>query len=444
MLSTTAGQSPSGRSSLPSRVPFFYGWVILVSAILGMFASGPGQTYTVSVFLNPMLEELGWSRTLASGLYTAGSLTAAICVVVVGRMLDRYGARMMMAGVGIAFGLALLWMSTVSLPVQLYIGYAAIRTLGQGSLGLIPTTLVAIWFVRLRGRATALTALGTAGGQMVFPLLAHSFIATFGWRGAWIALAVVTWGLVLPIAVLLVRRSPESIGVLPDGDIRLEESTDPSPQSGTTTARSEGFTLKQAMHTRSFWLLLYAGSSQSLIGTALVFHLISFFDTRGVGDGVAAVTLSIMAPLAMSSMFISGYLSDKIPNRYLLVVSQVGLAIAMLWALTIDASWQAYVFGGMLGFSAGFTMTTTAVIWPNYYGRAHIGSIRGVATSGMVAAAALGPLPFGIAFDITDSYSTVIVLFLAMPVTCAFAALLAPPPAPPAPVPDLAVGSRIE
>lgn len=444
MLSTTASQPPSGRSSLPSRVPFFYGWVILVSAILGMFASGPGQTYTVSVFLNPMLEELGWSRTLASGLYTAGSLTAAICVVVVGRMLDRYGARMMMAGVGIAFGLALLWMSTVSLPVQLYIGYAAIRTLGQGSLGLIPTTLVAIWFVRLRGRATALTALGTAGGQMVFPLLAHSFIATFGWRGAWIALAVVTWGLVLPIAVLLVRRSPESIGVLPDGDIRLEESTDPSPQSGTTTARSEGFTLKQAMHTRSFWLLLYAGSSQSLIGTALVFHLISFFDTRGVGDGVAAVTLSIMAPLAMSSMFISGYLSDKIPNRYLLVVSQVGLAIAMLWALTIDASWQAYVFGGMLGFSAGFTMTTTAVIWPNYYGRAHIGSIRGVATSGMVAAAALGPLPFGIAFDITDSYSTVIVLFLAMPVTCAFAALLAPPPAPPAPVPDLAVGSRIE
>ncbi|MEE2656208.1 MAG: MFS transporter [Chloroflexota bacterium] len=444
MLSTTADQPPSGRSSLPTRVPFFYGWVILVSAILGMFASGPGQTYTVSVFLNPMLEELGWSRTLASGLYTAGSLTAAICVVAVGRMLDRYGARMMMAGVGIAFGLALLWMSTVSLPIQLYIGYAAIRTLGQGSLGLIPTTLVAIWFVRLRGRATALTALGTAGGQMVFPLLAHSFIATFGWRGAWIALAVVTWGLVLPIAVLLVRRSPESIGVLPDGDIRLEESTDPSPQSGTTTARSEGFTLKQAMHTRSFWLLLYAGSSQSLIGTALVFHLISFFDTRGVGDGVAAVTLSIMAPLAMSSMFISGYLSDKIPNRYLLVVSQVGLAIAMLWALTIDASWQAYVFGGMLGFSAGFTMTTTAVIWPNYYGRAHIGSIRGVATSGMVAAAALGPLPFGIAFDITDSYSTVIVLFLAMPVTCAFAALLALPPAPPVPVPDLAVGSRIE
>jgi MFS family permease len=210
--------SPSGPSGWPSRIPFFYGWVILASATLGMFASGPGQTYSASVFLDPMLEDLGWSRTLASGLYTAGSLTAAVCVVMVGRLLDRYGARIMLTVVGIAFGVALLWMSTVSHPVQLYIGYAAIRTLGQGSMMLIPTTLVAMWFVRLRGRATALTALGTAGGQMAFPLLIHFFIDDYGWRGAWIALAIVVWIIVLPIAVILVRRSPESIGVLPDGD----------------------------------------------------------------------------------------------------------------------------------------------------------------------------------------------------------------------------------
>ena len=440
MLSTTPPQPPSGRISLPTRIPFFYGWIILVSAILGMFASGPGQTYTVSVFLDPMLEELGWSRTLASGLYTAGSLTAAILVVAVGRMLDRYGARVMMAGVGIAFGLALLWMSTVSHPVQLYIGYAAIRTLGQGSLGLIPTTLVAIWFVRLRGRATALTALGTAGGQMVFPLLAHSFISNFGWRGAWIALACVIWGLVIPIAVLLVRCSPESVGLLPDGSSKRDKPSQIEAPNGS----GEGFTLKRAMATRSFWLLLYAGSSQSLIGTALVFHLVSLLATRNIGNEAAAVTLSIMAPLALSSMFVSGILSDKIPNRYLLVISQLGLAIAMLWVITIEADWQAYIFGGLLGFSAGFAMATTAVIWPNYYGRAHIGSIRGVATSGMVAAAALGPLPFGVAFDITGSYTLVILLFLAMPGTCAIAAMLAMPPKHFGQVRHLASGSNIE
>ena len=390
-----------------------------------------------------MLEELGWSRTMASGLYTAGSLTAAVLVVMVGRMLDRYGARVMMAAVGTVFGFALIWMSTVNHPIQLYIGYAAIRTLGQGSIVLISTTMVAIWFVRMRGRATALTALGSAGGQISFPLLIHLFVDDFGWRGAWIALAVIVWVVVIPIAVFLIRRSPEAIGVLPDGDSPVESPTG-SKGSAAPLVVNEGHTLHQATRTRSFWLLLYAGSSQSLIGTALVFHLISFFETKGVGDGAAAVTLSIMAPLALSSMFLSGYLSDKIPNRYLLVVSQLGLAIAMLWALTIDADWQAYVFGGMLGFSAGFTMTTTAVIWPNYYGRAHIGSIRGIATSGMVAAAALGPLPFGIAFDIAGSYSTVILLFLAMPVTCAIAAFFARAPQAPTSTRELASGSRIE
>ena len=443
MASPTPNSPRSRLSGLPSRIPFFYGWIILASATLGMFASGPGQTFSASVFLDPMLEELGWSRTLASGLYTAGSLTAAVLVVMVGRLLDKYGARVMMVVVGTLFGIALIWMSTVNHPIQLYIGYAAIRTLGQGSMVLISTTMVAMWFVRMRGRATALTALGSAGGQISFPLLIHFFVDDFGWRGAWIALAIIVWVIVIPIAVFLIRRSPEAIGVLPDGDRPIETATE-SMDSPSPLVVNEGHTLKQAMRTRSFWLLLYAGSSQSLIGTALVFHLISFFETRGVGDGAAAITLSIMAPLALSSMFISGYLSDKIPNRYLLAVSQLGLAIAMLWALTIDADWQAYVFGGLLGFSAGFTMTTTAVIWPNYYGRAHIGSIRGIATSGMVAAAALGPLPFGIAFDLAGSYSTVILLFLAMPVTCAIAAYLARPPKAPTSTRELAPGSRIE
>ena len=442
MASPTPKSPRSRLSGLPSRIPFFYGWVILASATLGMFASGPGQTFSASVFLDPMLEELGWSRTIASGLYTAGSLTAAVLVMFVGRLLDKYGARVMMAVVGTLFGIALVWMSTVNHPIQLYIGYAAIRTLGQGSMVLISTTMVAMWFVRMRGRATALTALGSAGGQISFPLLIHFFVDDFGWRLAWVALAIIVWVIVLPVAIFLIRRSPESVGVLPDGDRPIETSPNEPGSVSAKAASSEGFTLKQAMHTRSFWLLLYAGSSQSLIGTALVFHLISFFETRGVGDGAAAITLSIMAPLALSSMFISGYLSDKIPNRYLLAVSQIGLAVAMLWALTIDADWQAYVFGGLLGFSAGFTMTTTAVIWPNYYGRAHIGSIRGIATAGMVAAAALGPLPFGIAFDLAGSYSTVILVFLAMPITCAISALLAHPPT--APVPELAVSSRIE
>ena len=159
---------------------------------IGMFMSGPGQTYTVSLFVNPISEDLGWSRTAISGFYTAGSLTAAAAMFLVGRLLNQYGARVMLPAVVILFGIALVLMGNVSQPLHLYVGFAAIRTLGQGSLTLIPTTLVALWFVRFRGRVMALNSLGSVAGQAAFPPMIHLLISALGWRSAWVALALMT------------------------------------------------------------------------------------------------------------------------------------------------------------------------------------------------------------------------------------------------------------
>ena len=134
-----------------------------------MFTSGPGQTYTVSVFVNPIIEDLGWSRTSVSGLYTAGSLTAAAARFLVGRLLDQYGARVVLPAVVVLFGFALIFIGQVSQQWHLYAGFALIRVLGQGSLTLIPTTLIAVWFVRLRGRVMALNSLGAVASQARVP-----------------------------------------------------------------------------------------------------------------------------------------------------------------------------------------------------------------------------------------------------------------------------------
>ena len=127
--------------------------------------------------MDPMIEDLGWSRTMVSGLYTAGSLTAATTMVLVGRLLDRYGARVMLVVVAVLFGFAAIWMSNVSHPLQVYAGFTAIRTLGQGSLTLIPTTLVALWFVRQRGRVMALHLLGATASLAFFPPFIHILIS---------------------------------------------------------------------------------------------------------------------------------------------------------------------------------------------------------------------------------------------------------------------------
>ena len=409
--------------SWPARLPFFYGWVILPTAALSLFVSGPGQTFAVSVFVDPLIEEFEWSRTTVSGLYTAGSLTAAGAMFGVGWLLDRFGARVMLTVAGVLMGLAALWMSTVSNQLELYAGFAALRLLGQGSLTLIPTALVAVWFVRRRGRATAFAGLGMMAGQVTFPPLIHLLISNYGWRGAWVGLAIVVWAVLLPVAVLLVRRSPEAVGLRPDGAAASADADAAGRYDG-----ANDWPLHRAMRTRSFWLLLVASSSLSLISTALIFHQADVLQTRGVGAGVSAAVLSVMGPASFGGVMVAGLLADRYPNRYLLAIGQLLLMSAMLLVMVLTTAWQAFVYGAVIGFAGGFTMTLSAVIWPNYYGRRFIGSIRGVATTMMVGAAALGPLPLSLGFDLTGSYSTVLGIALLLPAACGVMAYAARPP----------------
>ncbi|MBA7676157.1 L-lactate transporter [subsurface metagenome] len=422
----TSHSSRIRHSSIISRIPFFYGWVILAASALVVFISSPGQTFLISVFIDPIISELGWSRTLISSLYTAGSLTAGVAVIFVGRLLDRYGARIILLAVGILFGLAALWMSAVDHPVKLYFGFAALRTLGQGSLGLITSTLIALWFVRLRGRAMAIGGIGGAIGMATFPIMAHALIFHTSWRNAWVVLALAIWVVLVPI-VLLVRRSPESAGLLPDGK-PAQQPKEQAVGARVSTAQEVDFSLSEALRTRAFWLLLFATSSLPLIGTGLSFHQISFLASKGIQTGAATAVFSVIGPSQVLGTFIAGFMADRFPNRYLLVVGQVLLGMAMLWTFLITSSWQAFTYGAILGLSMGFIMNVAAVIWPNYYGRLHLGSIRGVSMASTVVFAALGPLPFGLVYDITGDYSLAILVLLALPVLCAVASLLAHPP----------------
>ena len=347
-------------------------------------------------------------------------------MILAGRLLDRYGARIMMTAVAVLFGLAAIWMSSVNHPIQLAAGFVAIRTLGQGSLTFIPTTLVSLWFVRWRGRATAICTLGGAVSFATFPILIHALIANTGWRNAWLVLAFVIWIVLLPPVALLIRRNPESVGLLPD--VQPPSTKDQPKKDKLDTLREVNLSLGEVSHTRTFWLLLVACASPSLISTALTFHHVSFLASKGIPSGTAATIFGIMGPMQILGIFIAGFVADRFPSRYLLAVGQMLIAATMLWTFLITSTWQAFFYGATLGLSNGFIMTISTVIWPNYYGRRHLGSIRGVTTSGMVIFSALGPLPFGLLFDLTKAYSLAILIFLALPVFSAAAALLAYPP----------------
>jgi sugar phosphate permease len=320
-------------------------------------------------------------------------------------------------------------MSQIAAPVHLFIGFMAIRMLGQGALTLIATTMAATWFIRQRGRVSVLTAFASPVSQATFPILAHGLIAHVGWRQTWVCFAVMVWGILLLPALLLVRRHPEAVGLQPDGDTAPRPATRSAEQQ--EIASPEEWSLYEAYRTRTFWLLLFSSASASLVSTALTFHHVALFASKGLEPALAAGVLSFMAPMALAGSFVAGVLVDRVANRFVLAAALTLFVLAVIWATLMTSPWQGFLYGGMFGLSQGMSMTVNMVIWPNYFGRSALGSIRGVASTAMVAAAALGPLPFGYAVTLSGSYNVALLTFVTLPVICIATSLLAVAPTRP-------------
>ena len=163
---------PDREPEQPSKfanLPFYYGWVIVGMAGLTMFVRAPAQALGLSLFVDPIVDDLELSRTVVSAMFTGGALTAAVAMIFVGRLVDRYGSRVMLTASAFFFGLAAIGMSRVEDAASLYAGMAGIRTAGQGALLLIATTMVSVWFIRLRGRGYSFNHSGWGGQLGSFP-----------------------------------------------------------------------------------------------------------------------------------------------------------------------------------------------------------------------------------------------------------------------------------
>jgi sugar phosphate permease len=298
-------------------------------------------------------------------------------------------------------------------------------------LSLIPATMVSVWFVRKRPMALALMALGGAIASGIYPFYGATLIEEFGWRTAWIAIAITGWVLLIVPAIVFIRSSPESIGLKPDGDTdEFEKESAKSKKKSDVIEHN--WTVKQAVRSRMMWLLVFAGSAQSLVGTGVAFQQVSIMTSKGLSIGAAAGVFGIMAPSAIAGQFIAGYFASRLPVRYLIAAGQVGLVLAMIMLLRTDQLWQAYAYGVVLGLNQGFLMNLNQVVWPAYFGRKHLGSIKGVANFGMMASAALGPLPLALSIDQTGSYTFGLYAYMVLPPLCGIAAIFAgnPRPAP--------------
>lgn len=415
-------------SSAPFKTNFYYGWVIVFIAGLGIFFSGPGQTYSVSVFIDSYIKDFGWSRSHVSAVYSLATLAAGICMFFVGRFVDKWGQRKMSVIVGIGLALASFWNSMVVNTAMLFIGFFLIRVLGQGSMSLIPNTLVPQWFITKRGKAMSLMAIGGFASSAALPPLNAWLVATWGWSFSWKVWGVLLLVVFVPLAYLLIRNKPEDIGEHPDG-INPDWTNDPVNPNRTVKPFEEvNWTVQEAIKTRAYWLLLFCVGIPSLVNTGLTFHLISIFKTNGISPGIAALVLSLMALIGFPVTLIAGPLLDRVKVQYVLAGIFAGEIIFILVLMAADQTAIAIVFGVLWGISGGFERITLNYVWPSFFGRQSLGSIKGSAMTVTVLGSALGPLPFGLAYDYFAGYEEILWMTTILPILGIIAALLAKKP----------------
>ncbi|GAA1917498.1 MFS transporter [Streptomyces sodiiphilus] len=387
-----------------------------------MAMTAPGQTHGVSVIIDPLMADLDITRTQISTAYMTGTLVGACAMPLVGRAIDRYGPRAVMAVVGAVFGGILLALTLVTGIVGLTAGFVGIRMAGQGALSLVATTTVAYWFERRRGFALGIVgALGTAGISMA-PLLFERLVSATGWREAWAIQGLLVWAVVLPIAFWGIRNRPADIGQHVDG----VAPADGSPDTGELT----GWPLRAAMRTGMFWVLLACMSAASMLGTGLAFHQIDLLGERGLSATEAAANFLPQTAAVLLVTVGAGALLDRISPKFVLCGAMLTLAAGIMAAGVVAPGWSALGYGLVMGTSGGMMRAVESAAVPRYFGTAHLGAIRGTAYTAVVAASAFGPVAVSLGRDLSGDYATALPFLAAIPVLVAVTAALTREPRP--------------
>ena len=408
----------------PARWPFFYGWVIVGVAFVGSGLGSGISIWGASVFVLPMTEELGWSRTEFFAAFAVRAVVVGVTAPVVGPWLDtRHGPRLM--AIGGAFVLAgsmalLTYTEHLWQFLLLYGVLGGLAELGGGFVILI--TVLPKWFVAKRGRALGIATMGVGLGALIFPSAVSAVVDAEGWRSAWVWLGAAT-GTVWLLLALLVRTRPEDVGLWPDGA--------PEPLSGMPAAGAgeRSLTRGEAVRTRAFWLLLAASSLIALGIVGFQTNWLPFLLETGFSVAQASAGIAVYGLVSGLSRPVWGLLAERVPPRLLLAASAAATSVVIVLFLNVGSVAFLAVYLAAAGVSMGGFVILQALLTADYFGRAHLGAVESVLRPFMLGTGALSPLLFGVLYDLRGDYGAAFLVAAAAWLAAGLILLAARPPA---------------
>lgn len=384
---------------------------------------------TLSVFLKPLTEDLAVSRGLFSLLRSGEILIGAAMAPMVGPLVDRYGGRWLMAGGALAAGTGFVLLSQVGSFWQfLLLRWTLITIGGVFMCHMVVSVTVARWFVRKRGRAIAIASLGQGLSKVCIPVVTATLFVWVGWRWTWSTFGVVTLLLIVIPALIFMRRSPEEMGLKPDGDESAAGSAEPTAERNDdtrqqATADETVWTWGEVIRTRTFWLICFIYGMANVGIAGLNLHVFAFVTDIGFSNLVAATALSIIALTQLGSTLMWGVIGERIEIRRSSMVMFLIQAFGLVLAIATMDVLPVYIGFFFYGIGLGGSWVLQELIWATYFGRVSLGTVRGLGILVTHAFGAAGAPFFGFVHDVTGSYYSSFVAFAVALVLAAFLSL---------------------
>ena len=363
----------------------------------------------VAFFICPLSEDLGVSRSAIAWALTFRIGVAGLTGPFMGPLIDRYGSRWLGSVAGVYTGATLIGLYFVDNIWTLYLMFGLSGLMGFGAPGgsLLITVPVAKWFVVRRGRAMAFATAGAPLGTVAGIFMAQVLINSVGWRGAWMVFGFGLWAVMVPLFAVFMRRTPEDLGLIPDGGVIGPSSDNESAAGRATISQEVDWPLRRVLRTRVMWMLVVAFGINQFVGSGTLLHRVGSFEADGLSDRMVSTGIAVepLTFLVMALMF--GMVIERAVPRFIGALGLTFMSISILPMLFFVDGHNYFIFihSIMWGMGAGAGMNFMNVVWPNYFGRKHLGSIRGFILPITILAGGLGAPMYGYIIDHWGGYN---------------------------------------
>ncbi|MBI4284716.1 MAG: MFS transporter [Chloroflexi bacterium] len=390
---------------------FFYGYVIVIAAFL-VIAVQMGSLNSFGVFLEPVLDEFGWTRAMTSGAFSLAYILMIFFQLVAGRLNDRLGPRRLLTFSGIVSGAGYALMSQVNTGWQLYLFYGVIVSLGFSASFIPLISTVTRWFVRRRSTMTGIVLTSIGVGTMLMPVLAGWLITSYDWRTSFVGIGALALAVTV-MAGQFLKRDPQSMGLSPYG---ADAVTHNAPHQV-----DKGFTVAEAIRTRRLWILAATFFCLGFPVYAILVHIVIYATGLGIPDIRAVSIVSIIGGLNIAGRLFMGNTADRIGNRQTMMASMGVMLASLIWLQFANQLWMLYLFAVVFGFTYSVTLLESPMVAELFGIKAH-GTLLGVVDGGLTLGGVVGPVLAGYIYDVTGSYQ---IGFMACAVVAALGLVLA-------------------